>query len=135
MNGKRPLNVHASNVDHTSFNLSWEFTMEDKLSPFQGFFVQYRTSNDVYSCETTVNHVELVGLKPYTNYTINVAPRYLIGFGLISEMFSVQTAEWSKSMMVNFTLIYNVIIVDFTENSYLTVFFQGTGCHTNKFSE
>lgn len=134
MNGKRPLNVHASNVSHTSFNLSWEFTMEDKLSPFQGFLIQCRTSH-VYSCETTVNHVEVVGLKPYTNYLIDVAPRYLIGFGLISEMFSVKTAEWSKSMMVNFVLIYNVTIVDFNENSYLTVFFQGIGCHTSKFSK
>lgn len=71
--------------------------MGDKLSPFQGFSVRYNTPHDEHSCETTVNHVEVVGLKPYTDYTVDIAPRYLVGFGLISKMFRVKTAESSKS--------------------------------------
>ena len=110
MNDKPPLNLTVSNVSSTSFNLSWEFTIDDKLSPFQGFSVHYNTSDGVYSCETTVNHVEVVGLKPYTNYTVDVAPRYLVGFGLMSKVLSVKTAESGKSLMVNSRLFTIYII-------------------------
>ena len=104
MSDKAPSNLTVLlNINATSLNFSWQFAFEEKLSPFQGFSVFCRTSSPysfketVY--ETTTTRAEVVGLKPFTDYEIRVAPRHLIGLGFISDGITVKTSEWGKVLI------------------------------------
>jgi hypothetical protein len=93
-----PSNLTVVNITATSLELSWEFTLEEKLSPFQGFSVFVGALPNAF--EGTVTEAYIGNLKPHKYYRIFVAPRHLVGLGLISEGIWVKTAEWGKNVNI-----------------------------------
>ncbi len=100
MSDKTPSNLNVLDIKATSLKLSWEFSLEEKLSPFQGFsiFLSKRKPIRVWDIfyEGTITQAGIVGLQPFTDYEIQVAPRHLIGLGFISDGISVKTREGGK---------------------------------------
>ena len=93
-----PSNLSVLEINATSLILSWKFTLKEKVSPFQGFSVFYSASRGVWEnfFEATTTQAEIGHLQPYTDYQFRVAPRHLVGLGLISDGISVKTKEWGK---------------------------------------
>ena len=94
-----PSSLNFLEINATFLKLSWKFTLQEKLSPFQGFSVFYSTSRSVWEnvFEATTTQGEIGNLQPYTDYQFRVAPRHLVGLGLISDGISVKTKEWVPS--------------------------------------
>lgn len=98
---KSPFNLSLLEVNATSFYLSWKFTFEEKLSPFQGFAVFYESSKPAAEkkmYESKLCEGEVVGLQPFTEYKVRVAPRHLLGNGFISDVISIKTHEWGMNV-------------------------------------
>ena len=108
---KAPSNLIVPGITATSLNLSWQFAFEEKLSPFQGFsvfcrrFWPYSLKETFY--ETTTTRAEIVGLKPFTEYEVRVAPWHLIGLGFISDGITVKTREWGKVLIPMYFALSN----------------------------